>query len=238
MSSNLTYIPSLCVFIWFSITLNILCFWTALQMALSVCERSLVHTVQHSPGPWDLCCWLSFSHSYPTCSSSAVVFALQINTRLICWLTHLAVFGFQTKLVSADGLDVSGLGQDLDAFRSLHEQGASGRLQPGKKWNSSVRNHCLKNWMFGWTVWNNISLTCELAPEQKDELRSSLMNICFLLMFEGKLWLVQFWSSGQGGHVCCPPVEIIRLLVNYSHYSNKAWGCALCCFHQHLNYYV
>lgn len=50
-----------------------------------------------------------------------------------CCLTHLSVFGLQSQLVPADGLDVSGLGQDLDAFRSLHQQGASGRLQPGSR---------------------------------------------------------------------------------------------------------
>lgn len=45
---------------------------------------------------------------------------------------HLSVLGLQAQLVPADGLDVSGLGQDLDAFRRLHQQRAGGRLQPGK----------------------------------------------------------------------------------------------------------
>ena len=45
--------------------------------------------------------------------------------------THLSVFGLQPQLVPADGLDVSGLGQDLDAFGGLHQQGAGRGLQPG-----------------------------------------------------------------------------------------------------------
>lgn len=44
--------------------------------------------------------------------------------------SHLAVFGLQSQLVPADGLDVSGLGQDLDAFGRLHQERAGGRLQP------------------------------------------------------------------------------------------------------------
>lgn len=39
---------------------------------------------------------------------------------------HLSVFGLQSQLVPADGLDVAGLGQDLDAFGGLHDQGAGG----------------------------------------------------------------------------------------------------------------
>lgn len=57
---------------------------------------------------------------------------------------HLSVFGLQAKLVPADGLDVSGLGQDLDAFRSLHQQGASGRLQPGNTHNSALKDDAAK----------------------------------------------------------------------------------------------
>lgn len=62
-----------------------------------------------------------------------------------CWVTNLSVFGLQAQLVPADGLDVSSLSQDLDAFRSLHQQGAGGRLQPGKRErrSSSVSDICL-----------------------------------------------------------------------------------------------
>lgn len=52
--------------------------------------------------------------------------------RLVSRSTHLSVLGLQSQLVPADGLDVSGLGQNLDPFRSLHQEGACGRLQPGK----------------------------------------------------------------------------------------------------------
>lgn len=51
---------------------------------------------------------------------------------LVCRSTHLSVLGLQSQLVPADGLDVSGLGQNLDPFRSLHQEGACGRLQPAK----------------------------------------------------------------------------------------------------------
>lgn len=45
---------------------------------------------------------------------------------------HLSVFGLQPQLVPADGPDVSGFRLDLHPFGSLHQQGAGGRLQPGK----------------------------------------------------------------------------------------------------------
>lgn len=51
---------------------------------------------------------------------------------LVCRSTHLSILGLQSQLVPADGLDVSGLGQNLDPFRSLHQEGSCGRLQPAK----------------------------------------------------------------------------------------------------------
>lgn len=54
-------------------------------------------------------------------------------------MTDLSVFGLQSQLIPADGLDVSSFGQDLDAFGGLHQQGPCGGLQPtNRKSHASV----------------------------------------------------------------------------------------------------
>lgn len=53
---------------------------------------------------------------------------------------YLSVFGLQSQLAPADGLDVSGLSQDLDSLRGLHQQRAGRRLQPGSIQRQQLTN--------------------------------------------------------------------------------------------------
>lgn len=108
-----------------------------------------------------------------------------------CCLTHLSVFGLQSQLVPADGLDVSGLGQDLYAFRSLHQQGASGRLQPGSRWkqSSSVSDEyfCL---MFG-----RVGKLTKLKTKDWRDVNTPTVCLLFLMNLVRNLDLLLFFFS-------------------------------------------
>lgn len=65
---------------------------------------------------------------------------------LVCRSTHLSVLGLQSQLVPADGLNVPGLGQNLDPLGSLHQEGACGRLQPGNHTNNVINGRKSRCW--------------------------------------------------------------------------------------------